>query len=116
MLKAVGLGGLVQQWLADGNVVLYTLFVVITWKYIGFGIILLLAGLQAIPPELKEAAALDGATPWKTTRLIDAAAARADDPDLDLPVDHRLAAAVRHRLDHDAGRAGQRVERRWRRT
>jgi raffinose/stachyose/melibiose transport system permease protein len=69
-LEAVGLGGLVQGWLADGDVVLYTLFAVITWKYIGFGIILLLAGLQAIPPELREAAALDGATPWKATRLV----------------------------------------------
>jgi raffinose/stachyose/melibiose transport system permease protein len=69
-LRTIGLGGLVHEWLADSSVVLYSLFVVITWKYIGFGVILLLAGLQAIPTELREAAALDGATPWKTTRLI----------------------------------------------
>ena len=49
VLKAVGLGGLVHLWLADPHIVLYTLFVVITWKYIGFGIILLLAGLQGVP-------------------------------------------------------------------
>jgi raffinose/stachyose/melibiose transport system permease protein len=60
-MKAVGLGGLVHLWLADPSIVLYTLFIVITWKYIGFGIILLLAGLQGIPGELREAAALDGA-------------------------------------------------------
>jgi len=70
VLRAVGLGSLVHQWLADENIVLYSLFVVITWKYIGFGIILLLAGLQAIPPELREAAALDGATAWQTTRRV----------------------------------------------
>jgi raffinose/stachyose/melibiose transport system permease protein len=70
LLRAVGLGGLVQQWLANGGIVLYTLFAVVTWKYIGFGIILLLAGLQGIPGELKEAALLDGATPWKATRHI----------------------------------------------
>ena len=46
-------GRLVQLWLADPDVVLYTLFVVITWKYIGFGIILFLAGLQGIPRELQ---------------------------------------------------------------
>ena len=46
------------------------MFVVITWKYIGFGIILFLAGLQGIPKELLEAAAIDGATPWKATRYI----------------------------------------------
>jgi raffinose/stachyose/melibiose transport system permease protein len=70
LLKAVGLGGLVHQWLADGSIVLYVLFGVVTWKYVGFGIILLLAGLQGIPGELREAALLDGATPWEATRFI----------------------------------------------
>jgi raffinose/stachyose/melibiose transport system permease protein len=70
LLRAFGLGGLVQQWLANETIVLYTLFVVITWKYIGFGIILLLAGLQGIPNELREAAATDGASPWRVTRHI----------------------------------------------
>jgi raffinose/stachyose/melibiose transport system permease protein len=70
MLKSVGLGGLIQEWLANGDLVLYTLFVVITWKYLGFGIILLLAGLQSIPAELREAASTDGATAWQTTRSI----------------------------------------------
>ena len=58
------------MWLANLHIVLYTLFVVITWKYIGFGIILFLAGLQGIPPELREAAALDGATPRQSFRHI----------------------------------------------
>ncbi|TDP96775.1 carbohydrate ABC transporter permease [Labedaea rhizosphaerae] len=70
VLAGLGLGGLVRQWLADPSIVLYTLFVVITWKYIGFGIILLLAGLQAIPSELREAAAIDGCSPWQTTRHV----------------------------------------------
>ncbi|MEV4141202.1 sugar ABC transporter permease [Dactylosporangium sp. NPDC049742] len=70
LLKSAGLGGLVQEWLADGDLVLYTLFVVITWKYIGFGVILLLAGLQSIPAELREAASTDGASAWETTRHI----------------------------------------------
>ncbi|MBO0884154.1 MAG: sugar ABC transporter permease, partial [Mycobacterium sp.] len=68
--KAVGLGSLIQLWLANPHIVLYTLFVVLTWKYIGFGIILLLAGLQGIPTELREAAAIDGASPWQTTRSV----------------------------------------------
>ncbi|MBX6372117.1 MAG: sugar ABC transporter permease [Acidothermus sp.] len=70
VLRAVGLEGLIRPWLADQHLVLYTLFVVITWKYIGFGIVLLLAGLQGIPDELREAAALDGATPWQVTRRV----------------------------------------------
>lgn len=70
LMRAVGLGGLVHHWLADRGIVLYTLFVVITWKYIGFGIILLLAGLQGIPDELREAAKLDGATAWESVRHL----------------------------------------------
>jgi raffinose/stachyose/melibiose transport system permease protein len=70
VMRAVGLGGLIHPWLADPAIVLYTLFAVVTWKYIGFGIILLLAGLQGIPAELREAAAIDGASAWQTTRRI----------------------------------------------
>jgi raffinose/stachyose/melibiose transport system permease protein len=64
-LRGIGLGGLVHLWLADLGIVFYTLFVVITWKYIGFGIILFLAGLQGVPDELHEAAAMDGASSWQ---------------------------------------------------
>ncbi|MEP9383755.1 sugar ABC transporter permease [Nocardioides sp. KR10-350] len=70
VFRDAGLGGLVHHWLADQRLVLYTLFVVITWKYIGFGIIVLLAGLQGIPAELREAAAMDGAGSWSITRRI----------------------------------------------
>ena len=68
--KAVGLGSLVQLWLANVHIVLWTNFVVLTWQYLGFGIVLLLAGLQGVPAELKEAAAIDGASPWQVTRRI----------------------------------------------
>jgi len=70
LLNAVGLGGFVHYWLASTSLVLYSVFAVATWKYIGFGIVLLLAGLQGVPAELREAAAIDGATPWQVTRRI----------------------------------------------
>ena len=69
-LRAVGLGGLVHLWLADTRLVFYTMFVVVTWKYLGFGIILFLAGLQGIPLELREAAAIDGAGELETIRHV----------------------------------------------
>jgi raffinose/stachyose/melibiose transport system permease protein len=69
-LDAAGLEGLVQLWLADPDIVLYTVFVVVSWKYFGFHMILLLAGLQQIPYELEEAAALDGAGRVQTFRYI----------------------------------------------
>ena len=70
ILKSIGLGDLVQGWLSDPKIALYTLFVVATWKYIGFGIILLLAGLQGVPDELIEAAEVDGASRWVVFRRI----------------------------------------------
>ena len=59
-----------RSWLGDTNLVMYSLFVVITWKYIGFHIILYMAGLQNIPRELEEAAALDGAGPLRVIRDV----------------------------------------------
>ncbi|NUR60072.1 MAG: sugar ABC transporter permease [Catenulispora sp.] len=70
MLRSIGLGSLIHGWLGDPGIVFYVLFVVITWKYLGFGVILLLAGLQAVPAELREAAAIDGASSWQATRMV----------------------------------------------
>ena len=70
LLRAVGLGGLVQAWLADLDVVIWTLLFVLTWKYLGFAIILLLAGLSNVPEELTEAAMIDGAGWWQVQRHI----------------------------------------------
>ncbi len=56
--------------LANPNTVLYALFVVITWKFFGYHMILYIAGLQNIPAELEEAAAIDGAGGFQTLRYI----------------------------------------------
>jgi raffinose/stachyose/melibiose transport system permease protein len=70
VMKGIGLGGLVQMWLANLNLVLYTMIAVLTWQFFGFAMILMLAGLQGIPHELREAAALDGASGWQATWRI----------------------------------------------
>jgi raffinose/stachyose/melibiose transport system permease protein len=70
VLAAAGGESLVQTWVGNPDVVLYTLFFVISWKYFGFHMILLLAGLQLIPPELDEAAAIDGAGFWQRFRYV----------------------------------------------
>jgi raffinose/stachyose/melibiose transport system permease protein len=69
-MTAVGAEGLIHEWLADPNIVLYSLFFVISWKYFGFHMILLLAGLQQMPKELAEAAIIDGATAWQRFRYV----------------------------------------------
>lgn len=67
-----GVGGHDFQglWLANPKIVLYSLFFVITWKYFGFHMMIMLAGLQQIPGELQEAAAIDGASWWQSFRRI----------------------------------------------
>lgn len=69
-LEAVGLGALTRNWLADPSIALWTIFFILTWKYIGFAILLFLAGLQGVPDELAEAAQLDGASWWQIQRYI----------------------------------------------
>ncbi|KQQ09704.1 MULTISPECIES: carbohydrate ABC transporter permease [Rathayibacter] len=70
MLENIGLGALQQDWLANPAIAMWTLMLIITWKYIGFAVILFLAGLQGIPEELSEAAAIDGASYWQVQRRI----------------------------------------------
>ncbi|WP_027343523.1 carbohydrate ABC transporter permease [Hamadaea tsunoensis] len=55
---------------ADPDTVLYALFLVISWKYFGFHMILYLAARQNIPRELTEAASTDGANPWQIFRHV----------------------------------------------
>ncbi|WP_082501039.1 carbohydrate ABC transporter permease [Agreia sp. Leaf244] len=70
LLEKVGLGGLATDWLSDPSVAIWTLLVIITWKYVGFAVILFLAGLQGIPDEITEAARIDGASYWQVQRYI----------------------------------------------
>jgi raffinose/stachyose/melibiose transport system permease protein len=70
VLRWAGLGSLAQDWFGDLSLVMLTMFVVITWKYFGFHMILLLAGLQSIPHELSEAALIDGAGRWQAFRFV----------------------------------------------
>jgi len=58
------------SWLSNSKMAIWTLMFILTWKYIGFAVILMLAGLQGIPEELSEAAAVDGASYWQIQRHI----------------------------------------------
>jgi len=70
LLTNIGLGAFTQDWLSDPKIAIWSLMVIISWKYIGFAVLLFLAGLQGIPEELQEAAAIDGASYWQTQRRI----------------------------------------------
>lgn len=70
LLTKIGLGSWTTDWLSNPSIAIWSLMLIISWKYIGFAVILFLAGLQSIPEELSEAAAIDGASYWQTQRRI----------------------------------------------
>jgi ABC-type sugar transport system permease subunit len=70
LMEKLSLHFLSQSWLSDPKIAIWTLMIILTWKYIGYATILFLAGLQGIPDELQEAAAIDGATYWQTQRYV----------------------------------------------
>jgi raffinose/stachyose/melibiose transport system permease protein len=59
-----------QAWLGNMQLVMPSLFVVLTWKWFGLHMLLYLAGLQGIPPEIEEAARIDGANSLQLIRFI----------------------------------------------
>ena len=59
------LGGPIVPWLSNALVALPTLILVDTWEWVPFMIIVLLAGLKSLPPDVFEAAAADGASSFQ---------------------------------------------------
>lgn len=64
------LGGSGQSWLSSSLLVVPALVLVGVWSRFGYGMLILLAGLQEVPRELEEAALTDGAGPWARFRHI----------------------------------------------
>lgn len=58
------------DFLGNPNIAFWSLFALATWAYIGFGIIYLMANIDQIPAELREAAVIDGANRWQYARFI----------------------------------------------
>lgn len=63
--RVLGPLGLARNWLGDARLVLWSIAALAIWNGLGYYIVLFLAGLQAIPQELYEAAQIDGASPLK---------------------------------------------------
>lgn len=69
-LNAIGLGFLAQRWLTNPNLALYSVIGVDTWKGAGYIMVILIAGIRAIPETYYEAAKIDGANAFDQLRLI----------------------------------------------
>lgn len=68
ILETVGIGSI--PWLNDGWWARITLVIAVTWRWTGYNMIILLAGLQTVPQQLYEAAEIDGATWWQKFRYV----------------------------------------------
>ncbi|WP_406213613.1 carbohydrate ABC transporter permease [Streptomyces canus] len=74
LFGAVGLDSWRQDWLGSPDLALWAVVGVIVWQFAGYSMVIFLAGLQSVPQEIHEAAALDGAGPvrrfWSVTRPL----------------------------------------------
>lgn len=70
LLAAVGLEGAQQNWLGSPDVALWSVIGVVMWGGVGVTMVIYLAGLQGVPDELYEAAAIDGASMSRRFRHV----------------------------------------------
>jgi alpha-1,4-digalacturonate transport system permease protein len=66
----VAVGSTPVNWLTDAHWAFFWTVFVSIWAHMGFYTLILLAGLQAIPREMYEAAEMDAASPWRTLTRI----------------------------------------------
>ena len=69
-LRSIGLDKLAKIWLGDRKTALGSVLVPTLWQYVGYHMLLLYAGVKSVPPELREAAMLDGASDGQVNRYI----------------------------------------------
>ena len=65
ILRLLGLGALAQSWLTSSRTALLSVALVEIWRWCGLHMLLFLAGLQSIDPQLYDAARIDGANAWR---------------------------------------------------
>jgi ABC-type sugar transport system permease subunit len=69
-LRALGLDSLAHDWLGSPQLAIWSVGGVVIWQQLGFGVIIFLAALLALPSEVTEAARIDGASWWQIQTRI----------------------------------------------
>lgn len=64
-LGTVGLDGLQRNWLASAGSSIPVIILVVVWANFGYSVLIYLAGMSSLDPQLAEAARMDGAGPWR---------------------------------------------------
>jgi raffinose/stachyose/melibiose transport system permease protein len=70
LLQMLHLESFYKDWLGDPQDGIWVIIIVNLWQYVGYAMIIFLAGLQSISAEVMEAAKIDGAGYWKTLRYV----------------------------------------------
>lgn len=70
LLRWLHLGFLARDWLGDPSTAIWSLAGVVGWRELSFGIILFLARMTQLPPDLYDAARVDGANWWQRLRHV----------------------------------------------
>ncbi len=70
LLKSLGLEWMIQDWLGDKSIAIYSIAVVKAWFHVGQMIVIFVAGLQAIPKQFYEVAKIEGASALQTFRRV----------------------------------------------
>jgi multiple sugar transport system permease protein len=68
LLQNVGISG--RNWLADPTLAMPSIIAMAVWRNLGFAMVVFIAGMQAIPVVLYEAASIDGAGRWQSFRYV----------------------------------------------
>lgn len=70
ILNAIGAGNLIQPWLDDPKIAMFSVAVPVIWQFVGYYLVLLMGAVATIPKDILEVAEIDGATGFKRSIYI----------------------------------------------
>lgn len=70
LLQRAGLGVLQQNWLGNKDIAMFSIAMVQIWQWVGFEMVIFIAGLNTIPKEMYEVAKIEGANYLQTLRHV----------------------------------------------
>ena len=70
VLDFLNMAGWKHQWLSEEGTVIFAIIIVVMWQYVGYHMVIQLAAMRNISPDIFEAAAIDGASKWQQFRYL----------------------------------------------
>lgn len=69
-IRMIGVSHFSKAWLADPTFAIYAVAVCVSWQFFGYHMVIYLAGMSTIEPEIMESARIDGASSWSLFRYV----------------------------------------------